>query len=193
MKTITLTIKGISPLLINRFKENDEITEAVKKSGKKDYGTPRHQAELTAYCDEPRTAKSLLWVPSTWIMGSIATIASDYKIPGSRKSVKSVSGGAILPIEEKLFFNEKHTLGKVEIDSRPVVIQRSRIMRHRARLEKWSLDIVLELDDSIIPVDSFHQILIDAGKRAGIGDFRPPKGGSFGRFVITSWKATESK
>jgi hypothetical protein len=187
MKTITVVIEGISPLLINRFKENDEIVDAMKKNGKKDYGTPRKQAELTAYADEPRTEKSLLWIPSTWVMGSIATVASDYKIPGSRKSVKSIYGGCIIPTSEKLYFLEKHKLGKVEVDSRPVVIQRARIMRHRARLEKWSFSCDLELDDSLLPVDSMHQLLTDAGRRSGLGDFRPPKGGPFGRFKIISW------
>jgi hypothetical protein len=191
MKTITVTLEGISPLLINRFKENDEITEAVKKNGKKDYGTPREQAELTAYCDEPRKNKSPLWIPSTWIMGSIATIASDYKIPGSRKSVKSIYGGCIIPVEEKIYFSEKHTLEKVEVDSRPVVIQRARIMRHRARVEKWTLTCSLELDDTLLPVDSLHQLITDAGRRAGLGDFRPPKGGPFGRYKIVKWSVAK--
>lgn len=191
MKTITVLIEGIAPLLVNRFKENDEIPAAMKKGGKKDYGTPRAQAELTAYCDEPRKPGSLLWVPSTWIMGSIATIASDYKLPGTRKSVKSVYGGAIIPVTEKLYFQDKHTLGKIEIDSRPVVIQKARIMRHRTRLETWKLLVDLELDDTIIPVDSLHQLLTDAGRRAGLGDFRPPRGGPFGRFKIIKWTVSK--
>lgn len=191
MKTITITISHIAPMLINRFKENDELPVAMKKGNKKDYGTPRVQAEATAYCDEPRNKKSLLWVPSTWIMGAIATIASDYKLPGTRKSVKSVYGGAIIPTDEKLYFNEKHILGKIEIDSRPVVIQKARIMRHRARLEKWSLTFNLELDETIIPADSLHQLIVDAGRRSGLGDFRPPKGGPFGRFKLTSWKVSK--
>ncbi len=191
MKTITVTINSIAPLLINRFKEQDEIPATMKKGNKKDYGTPRVQAEATAYCDEPRTNKSLLWVPSSWIMGSIATIASDYKLPGTRKSVKSVYGGAIIPTAEKLYFVEKYTLNKVEIDSRPVVIQKARIMRHRARLEEWSLKFDLELDETIIPVDSLHQLLTDSGRRAGVGDFRPPKGGPFGRYKIVKWEVSK--
>lgn len=193
MKTVQVTIQGVSPLLINRFKEQDEVVEAVKKNGKKDYGTPREQAEATAYADEPRKKTSLLWIPSTWVMGAIATIASDYKIPGSRKSIKSVYGGAIVPTEEKLYFHEKHTLSKVEVDSRPVVIQRARIMRHRSRLEKWSVTCSFELDDTIIPADSMHQLLTDAGRRAGLGDFRASKGGAFGRFLIRNWKVTADK
>ena len=190
MKTVNVEITGVSPLLINRFKEQDELTEAVKKSTKKDYGSPREQAEQTAYHDE-RTKK--LWIPTTWVTGAIKTVASDYKLPGSRKSLKSVSGGAIIPLEEKMYFNGNLKLKDVEIDSRPVVIQRARIMRHRARLEKWKVSLVLEIDETIIPVDNVHEILSDAGKRAGMGDFRPQKGGPFGRFSVTSWKVLEDK
>lgn len=185
MKTIKVTIAGISPLIINRFKENDEQVDAVKKSTKKDYGTPREQAEQTPYRDED-TGK--LWLPTIWVTGTIRTVASDYKLPGTRKSVKSVSGGAVVPCEEKMYFNEKYLLKDIEVDSRPVVIQRARIMRHRARLEKWSVTLDLQIDESILPVDHVHHILSDAGRRAGLGDYRPQKGGPFGRFHITSWE-----
>lgn len=188
MKTVTVTIKGKSPLLINRFKEQDEIIETVKKTNKKDYGTPREQAEATAYCD---TKTKKLWIPSSWITGAIMSVASDYKIPGSRKSVKSVAGGVVIPYEEKIYFAGNPTIKKIEIDSRPVVIQRARIMRHRARLEKWEVTFSLEIDETILPVESIHDILSDAGRRAGIGDFRPQNGGPFGRFQIISWKVKE--
>src|SRR3990167_8047756 len=125
MKIVEITLKGNSPLLINRFKENDEIVEAVKKSTKKDYGSPRQQASATAYADE-KTKK--LWVPTAWITGTIMSIASDYKLPGTRKSVKSVAGGVVVPSEEKVYFEEKYLLKHIEVDSRPVVIQRARIM-----------------------------------------------------------------
>ena len=61
-------------------------------------------------------------------------------------------------------------------------------MRHRARLEEWEVKCSLEIDEEILPVKDVHQILNDAGRRAGMGDFRPQKGGPFGRFQITSWK-----
>lgn len=184
-KTVSVTIKGISPLLINRFKEESEVVQSMKKSSKKDYGTPRDQAEATAYSD-PETKK--IWIPTSWIKGAIQTISSDYKLPGSRKSVKSVSGGAIIPCEEKAYFVEDYELSDVEVDSRPVVIQRARIMRHRARLENWSLKFNLEIDTSILKLESVHEIVGDSGKRAGLGDYRPQKGGPFGRFQITEWK-----
>lgn len=189
MKTVDIEIKGVSPLLINRFKEQDEIPKTMKK-GKKDYGTPREQAEQTPYFDKKT---QLLWVPSSWVTGTIATVASDYKLSGTRKSVKSVSGGAIIPCEEKVYFKEKYKLKDIEIDSRPVVVQRARIMRHRARLESWTLQTSVEIDDSILQPSQVHDILNDAGRRAGMGDFRPPKGGPFGRFNIVKFKVRNAK
>jgi len=188
MKSVSVTIEGVAALLINRFKDESEVQAAagnVAKKGKKDYGTPRQQAEKTAYYDE-ETKK--LWVPSTWITGSIATVASDYKLKNSKKSVKSVSGGAIIPYEEKIYFKEGFTLADVEIDSRPCVVQRARIMRHRSKLEFWTLEFNLMIDDSILPLETVKELLDDAGKRAGLGDYRPPKGGQFGRYTVTKWE-----
>lgn len=188
MKTFEVKIEGISPLLINRFKEQAEVPQKMKKSGKKDYGTPREQAESSAYVDP----NGKMWIPSTWPKGCLSTVASDYKLPGSRKSVKSVIGGAVIPVDEKIYFDEEFQLKDIEVDSRPCVVQRARIMRHRARLEKWSLTFCIQIEDSILEPSNVHEMLSDSGRRAGIGDFRPARGGPFGRFAVTQWKNISS-
>lgn len=184
MKTVEVEIEGISPLLINRFKEQDEMPVKMKKAGKKDYGTPRQQAESTAYQDND----GKIWIPSSWIKGTITAVSSDFKLPSSRKSVKSIIGGAVIPCEEKLYFIENYKIKNIEIDSRPVVIQRARIMRHRARLEKWSFNFNLEIEEDILDLENVHEMLTSAGRRSGIGDFRVQRGGPFGRFIVTNWK-----
>lgn len=189
MKTFEIVIEGVSALLINRFKEQSEVVQHMKKSGKRDYGTPRHQAEESAYMDDDGKC----WVPGTWVKGSLTTVSSDYKLPSSRKSVKSVIGGSIICTEEKIYFLEKYTKKNIEVDSRPCVVQRARIMRHRARFEEWSLRFHLEIEDSILQPENCHTMLSDAGKRAGIGDFRASKGGPFGRFLVSSWKELKKK
>lgn len=76
-----------------------------------------------------------------------------------------------------------------EIDSRPVVIPatKGRIMRHRPRLNAWGSEFFLEVDESLVDLTLVHECLSEGGARLGIGDFRPEKGGPFGRFQITSW------
>jgi hypothetical protein len=184
MKTVNITIEGVSPVIINRFKEQDEVPVKMKKAGKKDYGTSREQAEQTVYADPD----GKIWIPSSWVKGALTTVSSDYKLPSSRKSVKSIIGGAVIPVVEKIYFNEKYKVKDIEVDSRPCVIQRARIMRHRAKLEKWSLTFDLELEDDLIDFDNLNEMLTAAGRRAGIGDFRPQKGGPFGRFIVTSFR-----
>jgi len=114
-------------------------------------------------------------------------------LSGTRKSLKSGSGGAVVPVNEEIYFVEKYKLKNIEVDSRPVVVQRARIMRHRARLEDWTLNFDLEIDETIIPVDQLAEVIADSGRRAGLGDFRPPKGGPFGRFIVTKWKVQGEK
>lgn len=184
MKTINATLKGTTPLLIHAFAPDFGQDEVVKKKSAKGHGTPREQIEKTTWKDEDGT----IWMPSLWPKGSMMSCASEYKLPGTRKSLKSVLGGAVIPCEEKLYFIEKYSIDDCEIDSRPVVIQRARIMRHRARLETWSVVFNFELDEEIIPSDVIHEVLTDAGRRAGVGDFRPQKGGMFGKFQIVKFE-----
>lgn len=180
----SVTIEGKTPLLIHRFSEDAEIPPTIKRNGKKDYGTPREQAEKTVYTDP----SGEIWVPSTWLKAAVTAISSDYKIPGSRKSLKSIIGGAILPSEEKCYFLPKLTLKDLEVDSRPVVIQRSRIMRHRGRLEKWKLQATFYVDESLISNADFNNLITEAGRRCGIGDFRPQKQGPFGQFILVNFE-----
>lgn len=69
-----------------------------------------------------------------------------------------------------------------------VTRQRARIMRHRARLEEWSLSFSIEIETSILAESEVKTMLDDSGRRAGIGDFRPAKGGPFGRFTVVHWE-----
>lgn len=185
MKTFKVEIEGISPILFNRFSEESEIPQKMKKAGKRDYGTPREQAEKTVYVDQTSLQ---IWMPSTWVKGAMTAISSDYKLPSSRRSVKSVIGGAVLFNEEKIYFTPTKKISDIEVDSRPCVVQRARIMRHRARLEQWKVAFNVEVDDEILMPENVYQILSDSGKRAGLGDFRPQKGGPYGRFILTSWE-----
>lgn len=46
----------------------------------------------------------------------------------------------------------------------------------------------LEIEETILDPSNVHEMISDAGRRAGIGDFRPSKGGPFGRFQLIEWK-----
>ena len=85
-----------------------------------------------------------------------------------------------------------HIVQDWEVDTRSVIVNRGRIMRSRPCFEKWALEFQLDIDDEEIPAEVVKDVLDHAGKRVGIGDFRPEKGGSFGRFHVTKWDVVEA-
>src|SRR3990167_10630333 len=102
MMTILVSVKSIAPILMNRFVEEKAPEEKTQLRRKKDYGTPREQAELGTYKD----ADGRIWIPSQFFKSAMMNVSSDYKLVGTRKSVKSVFGGAVIMSEEKLYFKE---------------------------------------------------------------------------------------
>ena len=60
-------------------------------------------------------------------------------------------------------------------------------------MDKWSVDFEMELDNSFLDEEVLFNILSDSGKRSGVGDYRPQRGGSFGRFILTSWEKLKER
>lgn len=57
------------------------------------------------------------------------------------------------------------------------------IPRSRPLIAAWSLEIPLEVDrDILVHLEPLTELLNAAGKYPGVGDYRPGKGGTFGRF-----------
>ena len=65
-------------------------------------------------------------------------------------------------------------------DVRVAGVQRSSINRTRPRFEDWSISFDVEYDESLIDEDRLKQCIVDAGKFAGLGDFRK----FYGKFSV---------
>jgi hypothetical protein len=187
IKSGTATVEGLPPgILMHRFSEaneNEEETRTIRQ----DRGTTRERAEQAAYRNEDGT----LYAPSTWFFRSIIEVGGYRKQRGSRKSLKYIIPAAIVVTTDTipLFDLDNKPVRDFEVDARPVVIPstKGRIMAYRPRIEIWQAEIPMEIDTTILGVDDIHQLLEDAGRKQGVGDFRPEKKGPFGRFQITSW------
>lgn len=65
----------------------------------------------------------------------------------------------------------------------PVVVQRQRILRTRAMFETpWGCSFSLDCDDELVDQQQLESWLDIAGRRIGLGDWRPEKSGDYGRF-----------
>jgi len=183
---IKVTIQGVTPLLMNRFHEENEVkvqsgVSAVSIAGK---GTPREQATKKAYMDTDGN----LYIPGPNIFSCIVQAGTFHKVGKSKittvKSSLVPAGISILDIVCPLGVKE------FEVDSRSVVIPSTggRIMAHRPRLDEWATTFTLDVDTAMFDLKTVRLLVDDAGKKVGLGDFRPARKGPFGKFVVTGWE-----
>lgn len=190
MRTVLVQIEGIHSLLQHRFSEQAEVEgqEPTRTALGTRRGTPREEAERVCY----RDPEGYLYHPGSAISRLLREAGSNHKTKGSRKSVKYIVPSAVFVNEDAISLLDpvsKEKLTDFEVDSRPVVIPstKGRIMRHRPRLDRWAMNFTIEVDDEVLPLDFMQQLLTEGGRRLGLGDYRPEKGGPFGRFRVIFW------
>ena len=67
----------------------------------------------------------------------------------------------------------------------PVVVSRQRILRTRARFAcPWSVVGIADVDPELVDKEKLTAWLALAGRRVGLGDWRPEKSGHYGRFDV---------
>ncbi len=182
MKTVSVRIEGITPLLMHRFAVEVCLDPKLSKSKKKDQKKTEDDVESYLYMNED----GKLVQPATHIIGALKRAGTKFQITGQGKlTYKNLLGSGAVIINPDMILHETQ---KWEIDRRAVIVNQSRIIRERPMLSKWALSFDMEIDDDEIPVHTAHEILGYAGKRVGIGDYRPDRGGPFGRFMITKFE-----
>lgn len=182
---IRATIQGVSPLLMNRFTEANEVAvsggTSVAFRGSK--GTPREQAQPKRYAD----GEGNLYIPGPNIFAAIVAAGTFHKAGKSKITTQKTSlVPAGVQVEELIC---PLSTKDWEVDSRSVVIPSTggRIMCHRPRIDEWECTFTLEVDDGMFSPNLVRALVDDAGKKIGLGDYRPARKGPFGRFVVKQW------
>lgn len=171
MEKYQVEVKGIAPLLMNKFNNN----ETSSGRGKKKYD-PQEEAERKAY----RTNKGELYLPNTHFKAAMVKAGADIKMSGRKTCKDFVKAGLFIKENEIVLDIQEYT-----IHEEPVVIQRARVMSWRPRLDEWSCKFTIELiDTDYLNGSLVKQILENAGLYKGVGDHRP----EYGRFEVVTFK-----
>lgn len=179
MKKVKIEITGISPLLMNSPKSmiEDNVEKGMKQTTKA-YDL-KENAKKLAYT----TSKGELYIPSQAIKACIIGAAS-YKKIGKYAAKAIIAGGVFIPTDEVGLGTKKY-----ELDIRTVVIQRARVVKARPMIKNWKVSFELMYNENLIGnSEIIKDLLIEAGQRIGLLDFRPQKMGSFGMFDVTGWE-----
>jgi hypothetical protein len=192
---ISVTIQGISPLLMNRFTEAAEVQvsggTAVTFKGER--GLPRDQAAPKRYTD----ADGNLYIPGTNLFACIIAAGTFHKAGKSKLTTLKTSlipaGMLVDDLVCPLHDADGQPLTSWEVDSRSVVIPSTggRIMCHRPRVDLWFCTFTVDVDTTMFPPSLIRSVVDDAGKKIGLGDYRPARKGPFGRFVVSKWEVVE--
>lgn len=178
MKTVLIKIKGVTPLLMHRFPMAGADDTSKKRTGVPDW---KAEAELALYKDD----HGQIYQPASHIEASLKEASKTLKIPGKRGATYSKLIGSAVSVSPDAI---THLVQDYEIDSRPVVVQKARIVRYRPVFKDWELEFEINIGDDQIPIEVIKQALDHAGLYVGIGDFRPGRGGKFGKFMVVRFE-----
>lgn len=56
---------------------------------------------------------------------------------------------------------------------------------------EWEISFTIEVDRKVFPLESARALVDLAGRRCGLGDYRPNRKGTFGQFSVTRWELIE--
>jgi hypothetical protein len=159
--------------LFNRFPEEDNPDGASKR--KKAFLSKEEQVEKSLY----RLEDGTIYQPAEHIVGAMIKAAKNFKLEG-KKTFKDVIQAGVFVEPLKI----PHLIQEYVADWRSVVVPatRGRMMKGRARMDKWELKFKLICIDERLTEKDVKDILIYAGAYCGIGDYRP----RYGRFEVVS-------
>ena len=176
MRTVEVTVKGISPLLMNRFPEPGETKTATKRTAGQKERDPKDCLYVLP--------NGKLYQPAEHFRQSMIESSKNFRI-GKKSYMRLVSSSVVVEPEALIHKNQKWV-----VDRRSVVnpSTKGRVMKSRPRLDDWEVDFKIVILDDDISLSAIKDILEYAGKYIGVGDYRPTHKGWFGKFMVTVFK-----
>lgn len=180
---VELTIRGSADILFHRWQSDAVDAKAAAAKGSKAKKTDN--VESYVWRDE----HDVICLPGEYIRGAIAGPqgAAKYRQDprSSRKSALDLFKSGVVsltPVAPMAKVTGEVATTWDYLDRRRVTVMRAGITRERpALLAGWTCSVVLQvLLPEYISAELLHEVVIDAGRLVGVGDFRP----TYGRFTV---------
>ena len=175
--TITITLRGVCPILFHRW--SNEAVAAGAAAPKNSKAKKTDNVESYVY----RNADGEICIPGSYLKGCIAGPSGAAKFRqdprSSRKSALDLYKAGVIVLTELASLG---TANWDYLDARRATIQRAGITRVRpALLAGWeaTFEILVQTPEYILP-DDLQDVIVQAGRLVGLGDFRP----TYGRFAV---------
>jgi len=180
IRKVEIPIVGISPLLVHKFsekitKEMEAKQQGKAKSAKHTIRIPEEECEAAKHLSE-----------DGW---------DGFPVGGFKKCLvrgaKAV-GMVMTDVRAGVFIEPdcvKKNLVKINRKSNlrtdPVRVGNgSADIRYRPEYQEWNAILTITFNEGLVSINQVFQMVYAGGYGTGIGDWRPEKGGNFGRFTL---------
>ena len=175
LSTLRVTVKGITPLICNRYSEDVQgDMEAAQQGGAKRGKKPR-DPEAERKRELYMTDDSRYGFPAGAFKLAMVRAATDadMKMTDARRAFHVI--GDILPIRGA---------GPFPRTDRVVLGGKTTSIAYRPEFRDWEMDIEIRYNVRAISAEQLINLLQLAGFGVGIGAWRPDKKGNFGMFEV---------
>jgi len=177
---VRMRIVGVSPVITHAWSEKARRMMLEKKQGKKtktrEVCDPAAEVEAASY----RTPTGKYGLPLMAFKKAI--IGAAHKDLGVEKTL----------VKKALFLVDQDQSGVVELVYEKRVSREDSVrvgmgsadLRYRPEYQGWSVLLIFEVDHELLQVADLIALVNRAGFGVGVCEWRPEKGGEFGRFEV---------
>lgn len=197
MYLVNSQIKGIVPILQHKFSLAvlDELGKgSTRNTGSKDYSLE--------WLETMYENQGYLYQPATHIEGALVRAATSFRIKGKagktwKDPIKaycyvlpneiplSFNGVVLKAPDKSLLYNPTEALSVSVMRAK---VNGSAVPRMRLMIcTGWVLDFQIEVHDEQVRPEVLEEILKEAGRAVGVGDYRP----RYGRFEIIKFEVKQ--
>lgn len=188
---VQVSICGSAALLFHRWQTDSIEAKASAKKG----SAAKKTDDIESYVW--RNEDGIICLPGEYLRGTLinpqngaAKYQQDPRSP--RKSALDLFKAGIINLTELAPITKANGQLAYEwdfVDQRRVTIQRAGITRRRPGfLAGWTAEVLLMIQTpGLISTRLLHEVLVDAGRLVGVGDFRP----TYGRYQIRGFQVVE--
>ena len=179
---VDVSIKSNSPIIMHKWSEKAKLMirekqQKGKKTKERELKDPQEEATNCLHV----TSTGEIGVPAVAIKAAMINVAhKDLGIEKTlvRKSLfimcDDISG--VIPFSEATEPHVREDMVRVGMGSTD--------MRYRPQIDTWKANLSFEIDAELMQVSDLLVLLERAGFGAGLLEWRPEKGGEFGRFEL---------
>ena len=188
-----IELRGIRPIIMHdgaagidrRSPANLEKADIARKRGSnRTEADDERLRELECQTSIWYDAHGSPTIPAAAIRTAIETAARKLKQGPQVREGLAITEIKVFDYDREALGTTVEELGRNAQFTVPVVVQRNRIERTRAKFDNWGVTLLLEADDELVDARQLESWLDIAGRRIGLGDWRPEKSGDYGRFEV---------